>query len=92
MSEVTIYTRPQCPYCSHAKALLDTRRITYQELDVAQDPTLLNEMVSRTGGRTFPQVVIGERAIGGYDDLRALDSRGGLVSLLMPVSEARRES
>jgi glutaredoxin 3 len=88
MSEIVIYTRPQCPYCSHAKALLDSRRIAYEELDVTQDSALLTEMVSRTGGRTFPQIVIADQAIGGYDDLRALDSRGRLIALLTtePVS------
>ncbi|MBT2988874.1 MAG: glutaredoxin 3 [gamma proteobacterium symbiont of Ctena orbiculata] len=84
MSEVAIYTKPHCPYCSHAKALLESREITYVELDVTQDPDLLTEMVHRSGGRTFPQIVIGERAVGGYDDLRALDRQGRLAALLEP--------
>ncbi|MEW8506029.1 MAG: glutaredoxin 3 [Candidatus Thiodiazotropha sp.] len=88
MSEVAIYTRPNCPYCSHAKALLDSRQIAYKELDVTKDPDLLTEMLRRTGGRTFPQIVIGERSVGGYDDLRALDGEGRLRALLEPQRTA----
>ncbi|MET0071989.1 MAG: glutaredoxin 3 [Candidatus Thiodiazotropha sp.] len=82
MSEVAIYTKPHCPYCSHAKALLESREITYEELDVTQDPDHLTEMLRRTGGRTFPQIVIGDRAVGGYDELRALDREGRLRALM----------
>lgn len=82
MPGVTIYSKPDCPFCNHAKALLEARQITYEELDVTNDPGLLIEMASHTGGRTFPQIVIGDRVVGGYDDLRALDQRGGLLALL----------
>ncbi|MEW8026243.1 MAG: glutaredoxin 3 [Candidatus Thiodiazotropha sp.] len=82
MPDVAIYTKPLCPYCSHAKALLESRRIDFEELDVTDDPSTLTEMVERTGGRTFPQIVIGNQAIGGYDDLRSLDSNGRLEQLL----------
>ena len=82
MPDVTIYSKPNCPFCNHAKALLEARQVAYEELDVSRDPELLTEMTSRTGGRTFPQIVIGEQVVGGYDDLRALDQRGGLLALL----------
>ncbi|MEW8525323.1 MAG: glutaredoxin 3 [Candidatus Thiodiazotropha endolucinida] len=82
MTDVSIYTKPNCPYCSHAKALLESRGIAYVELDVTEDPKILTEMVERTGGRTFPQIVVGSQAIGGYDDLQKLDGNGQLLPLL----------
>ncbi|MCU7811401.1 MAG: glutaredoxin 3 [Candidatus Thiodiazotropha sp. (ex Notomyrtea botanica)] len=82
MQKVEIYTQPQCPFCSHAKALLDSREITYEEYNVATDQGVLSEMLSRTGGRTLPQIVINNQAIGGFEDLRQLDSEGRLSSLL----------
>ncbi|WP_316366186.1 glutaredoxin 3 [Candidatus Thiodiazotropha sp. CDECU1] len=82
MSDVAIYTQPSCPYCSHAKALLESRQIAYEELDVSGDPQVLTEMIERTGGRTFPQIMVGNQAIGGFDDLRSLDSNGELLPLL----------
>lgn len=81
MPDVAIYTKPGCPFCQHAKALLEARQVAYDELDVTRDPGLLIEMASRTGGRTFPQIVIGGHAVGGYDELRSLDARGGLSLL-----------
>jgi glutaredoxin 3 len=96
MSDVAIYTKPNCPYCSHAKALLEARQISYQVRDVAEDPDYLTEMIHRTGGRTFPQIVIDDRPVGGYDDLRELDKQGKLAALLNTqgaiTREKRRES
>ena len=82
MQKVEIYTQPQCPYCHHAKALLEAREIVYQEYNIATDQSALTEMVSRTGGRTLPQIVINDQAIGGFDDLSRLDSEGQLSVLL----------
>ncbi|MCU7845611.1 MAG: glutaredoxin 3 [Candidatus Thiodiazotropha sp. (ex Monitilora ramsayi)] len=82
MRKVEIYTQPQCPYCHHAKALLEAREIVFQEYNVAVDQDALIEMVGRTGGRTLPQIVINDKAIGGFDDLSRLDSEGQLSALL----------
>jgi glutaredoxin 3 len=82
MRKVEIYSQPQCPYCHHAKALLDAKDIAYEEYNIASDRALLTEMVDRTGGRTLPQIVINDRAIGGFDDLRQLEDDGVLDSLL----------
>ncbi|MCU7930227.1 MAG: glutaredoxin 3 [Candidatus Thiodiazotropha sp. (ex Codakia rugifera)] len=82
MNNVEIYTRSQCPYCLNAKALLDARDIAYEEFDIGGDQLVLSEMVDRTGGRTVPQIVINDQAIGGFDDLRQLDQAGHLTSLL----------
>ncbi|MCU7841556.1 MAG: glutaredoxin 3 [Candidatus Thiodiazotropha sp. (ex Troendleina suluensis)] len=82
MNNVEIYTTSQCPYCINAKALLDARNIAYDEFEIGSDQQVLSEMVNRTGGRTVPQIVINDQAIGGFDDLRQLDLTGHLASLL----------
>lgn len=83
MADVVIYTKWTCPYCSRAKALLDGKQITYQEVDVSADAKARTEMVERANGRTtVPQVFIGSRHIGGSDDLAALDRSGELATLL----------
>ncbi|MCU7886028.1 MAG: glutaredoxin 3 [Candidatus Thiodiazotropha sp. (ex Lucinoma annulata)] len=82
MNNVEIYTTSQCPYCINAKALLDARKIAYEEFEIGSDQQVLSEMVNRTGGRTVPQIVINDQAIGGFDDLRQLDLTGHLASLL----------
>ena len=92
MRKVEIYSQPQCPYCHHAKALLDTKEIAYEEYNIASDRALLTEMVERTGGRTLPQIVINDQAIGGYDDLRQLEDQGLLQALLDEVLTQQRAS
>jgi glutaredoxin 3 len=82
MRKVEIYSQPQCPYCHHAKALLEAKEIAYEEYNVAADRGLLTEMVERTGGRTLPQILINDQAIGGFDDLRQLEQQGALELLL----------
>ncbi|MFC1747856.1 glutaredoxin 3 [Pseudomonadota bacterium] len=82
MNKVEIYSHPGCGYCHQAKGLLKARGIEYQELDVAQDRQLLSQMVQRTGGRTLPQIIINDQVVGGFDDLRLLDQRKQLDTLL----------
>lgn len=83
MADVILYTKPGCPYCISAMMLLKKKGVDYQEVVASNDPQLKAEMMSRSGGRaTFPQIFIGERHIGGSDDLHALDARGGLDPLL----------
>jgi glutaredoxin 3 len=82
MSKVQIYTTNWCPYCNAAKALLDDKRVPYDEIDVT-DPDLRMAMVERAHGRrTVPQIFIGDRHVGGFDDLYALDKAGELDKLL----------
>ncbi len=82
MSKVQIYTTNWCPYCNAAKALLDDKGVVYDEIDVT-DATLRMDMIQRAHGRrTVPQIFIGERHVGGYDDLSALERRGQLDPLL----------
>ncbi|TXS93865.1 glutaredoxin 3 [Parahaliea maris] len=81
-SKVTIYTTPYCPYCIRAKQLLDGKQVSYREIGVHSDPGLRQEMMQRSGRRTVPQIWIGERHVGGYDDLAALEHGGSLDGLL----------
>lgn len=82
MSTVEIYTLPFCGYCHRAKALLSSKGVTFTEIDVMETPGARQEMERRSGGRTVPQVFIDGRAIGGSDQLAALDRTGELDSLL----------
>lgn len=83
MSDVTIYTRQFCGYCSAAKRLLDDKGIAYVEHDATFSPELRQEMVQKANGRsTFPQIFIGDRHVGGCDELHALEREGRLDALL----------
>ena len=83
MPKVTVYTTRFCPFCHMAKELLRKKGITaFEEIDVSEC-TLRAEMSAKAGGRrTVPQIWIGERHVGGCDDLYALDREGKLDSLL----------
>lgn len=82
MAKVTIYTRPFCPYCSRAVALLNDKGADFTEIEAGMDPALRQEMMQRSGRNTFPQIFVGEQHIGGCDDMMALDSEGKLDALL----------
>ncbi len=82
MPSIVVYSANYCPYCRRALALLDRKGARYTVLDVNRDPALWGEMTARTGRDTVPQIFIGDRHIGGCDDLVALDRRGGLDPLL----------
>ena len=82
MAKVTIYTRPFCPYCSRAVALLKDKGADFTEIEAGMDPALRQEMMQRSGRNTFPQIFVGEQHIGGCDDMMALESEGKLDALL----------
>tara|TARA_R100000935_G_scaffold45630_2_gene68746 strand:- start:437 stop:694 length:258 start_codon:yes stop_codon:yes gene_type:complete len=83
MADVTIYTRQFCPYCTRAVSLLKSKNINFNEIDAGMDVQKKAEMVERSGGgRTFPQIFIGEKHVGGCDDMMALEQSGELDSLL----------
>ncbi len=82
MPAITIYTKPYCPYCIRAKALLDDKGVDYQEIEAAFDPALRDEMIGRSGRTTYPQIFIGDRHIGGCDDMMDLEMAGQLDALL----------
>ncbi len=79
MPSVTVYTRSWCSYCQAAKELLTRKGIAFEEIEITGQPELRDAMVARAGGATsVPQIFIGERHVGGCDDLYALDGRGEL--------------
>lgn len=83
MARIEVYTTQFCPYCVRAKRLLQERGLAYEEFDVGDDDELRGQVVERSGGRrTVPQIFIGGRAIGGYDELAALDVSGELATLI----------
>ncbi len=82
MSEVTVYTTEPCPFCSRAKGLLKSRGVEFSEINLSKDPAGRLELAQRTGMMSFPQVVIGERLVGGFTELQAADQDGTLQQLL----------
>lgn len=83
MAKVTMYTTGVCPYCQMAERLLRSKGVAeIDKIRVDTDPARREEMMSRTGRRTVPQIYIGERHVGGFDDLAKLDREGGLEPLL----------
>lgn len=85
MLNIVVYAAESCPYCRRARALLDSKGARYTVRDVARDPRLWNEIAERTDRDTVPQIFIGDRHIGGCDDLFALEGRGALDSFLNPL-------
>jgi glutaredoxin 3 len=79
---VKIYTTETCPYCLRAKRLLQKKNVPYEEIDVSWDDEARMKLMQSTGRRTVPQIFIGERHVGGSDELHALEARGELDSLL----------
>ena len=78
-----MYATGVCPYCVMAERLLRSKGVAdIEKVRVDLDPARREEMMSRTGRRTVPQIYIGDRHVGGYDDLAALDHAGGLDPLL----------
>lgn len=83
MKPVRMYTTQVCPYCLRARALLKQRGVeAIEEIRVDMNPAERDRMIEITGRRTVPQIYIGDTHVGGFDDLAALDQRGGLVPLL----------
>ena len=83
MPPVTIYTTRMCPYCHSAKDLLRKKAVAFQEIDVTGQPDQRRAMAARAEGRTsVPQIFIGDRHVGGCDDLYDLDAEGGLDPML----------
>ena len=83
MQRVEIYTTPWCPYCVSAKRLLTAKGVSFEETDVSSDQAKRAEMMQRAKGRTsVPQIFIGGQAVGGSDDIHALDRAGKLDALL----------
>lgn len=83
MAHVLIYSTAVCPFCLRAEALLKARGVTeIEKVRIDLDPTRRDEMITRTGRRTVPQIFVGPTHVGGFDDLSALDREGRLKALL----------
>ena len=83
MPEVTIYTRKFCGFCTAAKSLLASKNVNFTELDGTYDQSVRTEMMQKSnGGRTFPQIFIGDVHVGGCDELHALERAGKLDPML----------
>ncbi len=83
MSAIEIYTSPFCGFCTAAKRLLTQKGIKFSEINVMTDPSRKPEMIQRAnGGRTVPQIFVGDTHVGGCDDLYALERVGKLDALL----------
>jgi glutaredoxin 3 len=81
-NQVTLYTTEPCGFCRQAKALLESRGISFAEVNLAKDPSGRADLVAITGQMTFPQVLIGKRSIGGFRELLEADRDGMLGDLL----------
>lgn len=82
MSNIVLYTSASCPFCTRAKALLEKKGASYEELSVDATPSLWNEIMQRCGRNTVPQLFVGERHVGGFDDMVELDMDDELDPLL----------
>lgn len=83
MQSVELYTKQTCGFCHAAKRLLTAKGVSFSEVDINRHPDRRGEMIQRAnGGRTVPQIFIGTKHIGGFDDLNALERSGKLDALL----------
>ena len=83
MQKVTMYSTGVCPYCVRAEQLLKAKGVTgIDKIRIDLDPAQRDLMMQKTGRRTVPQIYVGDTHVGGYDDLSALDAKGGLLPLL----------
>ena len=88
MQNVEIYTKNWCPYCARAKALLNRLGVPFTEIDVTHDLVREQEMVERAARTSVPQIFVGERHVGGSDDLAAAVASGEFERLLGASTEA----
>jgi glutaredoxin 3 len=79
---VTLYTSDWCPYCERARGLLTQKNVVFSEINVEGDAKFREEMIARSNRRTVPQIFIGDKHVGGCDDLFELDRSGELDRLI----------
>ena len=80
--KVTVYTTDPCGFCRQAKTLLESRGVDYEEVSLTKDPDGRARLVRRTGQMTFPQIIAGERVVGGFRELLEADRDGSLDEIL----------
>jgi glutaredoxin 3 len=82
MQQITVYTTEPCSFCARVKGLLKTRELEFTEVNLAKDPEGRAELARRTGMMSFPQVLIGDRLLGGFTEVKAAADSGRLDELL----------
>ena len=82
MKHIRVYSGPNCPYCDKAKALLRSKGVEFEVIDVEVDPQAMIKVIEQTGKRTIPQIFIDDLHVGGCDDLYAYEELGKLDTLL----------
>ena len=83
MKKITVYSGPLCAFCDAAKRLLVRNNLDYKEIDISTDPSLMDEMIKKAGGkRTIPQIFFEDHHVGGYQELRELEKNGALINSL----------
>lgn len=91
MSQIEVYSKQWCPYCSKAKALLKAKGLEYREIDVTNGGDNEAEMIKRSNRRTVPQIFIANKSVGGYDDLAGLNATGELNKLLGIQTKSKQD-
>jgi glutaredoxin 3 len=81
VSRVVLYSKEYCSFCKRAKALLQSKNIAFEEVDVTSDAVLQKEIQRLSGRRTVPQIFIDGNSVGGFEELRELDAAGELDRL-----------
>ena len=85
MKSVKMYTKDYCPYCNHAKRLLQNKGVVFEEIDMTHRLDELEDLKKKTGWRTVPMIFIGDRLVGGYTDLKELEDSGELDQLISSI-------
>jgi glutaredoxin 3 len=82
MARITVYTTEPCSFCARVKGLLEAHGAEFAEINLSKDPAGRAELVSRTGMMSFPQVLVGDRLLGGFAEVQAAADSGDLEQLL----------
>lgn len=86
MNKVTIYSSDFCPYCTRAKRMCEDLKLAYEEINLSRNPQLRMQLSQQTGWRTVPMIFVGEKFIGGYDDMYRLHRQDELLKLIAAES------
>lgn len=82
MAKIVMYSKDPCPYCVNAKRFFNSRNLEFKEIDLTNNQEAMDKIKAETGWRTFPIILINDQLIGGYTDLKDLETEGKLEALL----------